>query len=332
MMTPASEGNSIWMRLFRPRVLFVLALSLAAVAMLPTWLKRLPRLETRTDYRVTWSQIELPPGPKELPVNLPQQLEQMTGVESLSLFDERAAEKIAWALSKHPWVQRVDEVRLAFPAKATVRLTYREPVAIVERPQGMYPIAHDGVLLPAEDFRTSSVKTYPQIRGIHSSPQGAAGTVWGDPVVESAARLAELLAADWERLGLKAIVPATTAEDAAHVRSWGEVSRSERRREVDGFRGPAVLNDPVAPGDYPAEKDHPAEFVIFTHSGSQIEWGRAPGDDQPGEPTAAQKLGRLNRYVSEIGELGSGYAIDLRHWHEISRRPMTAGRGVPQRR
>jgi hypothetical protein len=332
MTTPITRGKARWMRLFRPRVLFVLAISLAALVMLPTWLKRLPRLDTRTDYQLAWSQLELPAGPAELPPGISSQLEQISGVKSLSLFDQRAAEKIAWTLAKHPWVARVDEVRLAYPAKGIVRVEYRQPVAMVERPRGIYPVASDGVLLPPEDFRRETIAGYPQIRGITTQPAGAPGTVWGDPVVESAARLAQMLATDWTRLGLEAIVPATSADLVSQTRSLGDLEPAQRKVEADGFRGPAVLHEETKLNEEANGRAMAPEFVILTKAGSRIEWGKAPGDDGPGELTAAQKLGRLNRYVAEVGSFGEGYAIDLRHWHEISRRPMTATRPASTRR
>jgi hypothetical protein len=70
----------------------------------------------------------------------------------------------------------------------------------------------------------------------------------------------------------------------------------------------------------------PADIVLQLQAkgGSTIIWGRAPGTDHPGELTSAQKVARLDKYVTEFGSFSrpSGpYEIDIRHWQEITRRP-----------
>jgi hypothetical protein len=74
--------------------------------------------------------------------------------------------------------------------------------------------------------------------------------------------------------------------------------------------------------------------------GSRIQWGRMPGSTYPGELEATQKVGRLDQYLREFGSyhLPQGpYAIDIRHWQEITRKPLadprfTATRKSPNRR
>ena len=63
-----------------------------------------------------------------------------------------------------------------------------------------------------------------------------------------------------------------------------------------------------------------AELVVM-----KVVWGRAPGSGHPGELTAVQKIGRLRKYLDEFGGYAQPrgpYEIDIRHWQEITRRPL----------
>ena len=66
-------------------------------------------------------------------------------------------------------------------------------------------------------------------------------------------------------------------------------------------------------------------FTLLTTGGSQIHWGRSPGTKHPGELSAEQKVGRLQKYLQDFGSFATpdqAFEIDIRHWQEISRRPM----------
>ena len=87
------------------------------------------------------------------------------------------------------------------------------------------------------DFSPEEAESYPRIGEIHTAPQGPAGKSWGDAAVTGAAHLATAVEQDWHALGLFRIVP------------------GDRK-----------------PGRQGAEYT----FILFTHSGTQIFWGRAP--------------------------------------------------------
>jgi hypothetical protein len=56
-----------------------------------------------------------------------------------------------------------------------------------------------------------------------------------------------------------------------------------------------------------------------------VVWGRPPGNDHPGELEATQKIRRLEKYLADYGDYGQPngpYEIDIRHWQEITRRPL----------
>jgi hypothetical protein len=160
---------------------------------------------------------------------------------------------------------------------------------MVEVKQGHYPIDARGVLLPPQEFSVADTRAYPAIVGVASTPQGAAGTEWGDPVVEEAAQLADELASCWKTLGLTAIVCPRTADSHARI--------------DEGV------------------------FLLEARGGSRIIWGHAPGTDHPGELSTKQKIGRLEDYVKRFGGFDrphGPYRIDIRHWRDISRTPLSA--------
>lgn len=276
-------------RIFRPRVL----IAAAVVALLPVlgpWvLDQLPELEQRSEYQLPFAQIQLePPAPAPLPTDFLEQVRHRGEFpKELSLLDDELPARLATAFGSHPWVAEVVSVRNVYPALVTVELNYRRPVALVQVADGFYAVDHQGVLLPPSDFDASDLQRYITITGVQSTPRGAAGRKWGDPAVEAAAQLADFMGLRWKTLDLAAIaVPATGA----------------------------AATDPIL------------EFT--TTGGSRILWGRAPGSKHPGELTADQKLGRLEKYLAEFGGFDrpqGPYEIDIRHWQEISRKPLQTG-------
>jgi hypothetical protein len=167
-------------------------------------------------------------------------------------------------------------------------------VAVVD---GMYPLDERSVLLPPVDFSVADTRRFPVILGVPAPPQGAEGTRWGDVSVIGAARLAKILLPHWKRLNLKAI------------------KISARKQAV-------VSADDIT-------------YELVTRGGSRILWGRSPDSRHPGELTPDQKIGRMQKYMSDFGGFDhphGPYEIDIRHWQEISRRPLTASRTTTTRR
>ena len=188
-------------------------------------------------------------------------------------------------------------MRKSFPAKIEVELTFRSPAAMVAVPDGLYPIDAKGILLPPIDFSVADARLYPVIRGVQSPPPSAEGTRWRDPAVIGAAQLAELLRPNWKKLNLAAI------------------------------RLPHKKRPLIQPEDL--------TFDLETRGGSLIRWGRAPASDHPGELTPQQKIGRMQKYLADFGSFDAPhgpYEIDIRHWQEISRRPLSASREMSARR
>ena len=77
--------------------------------------------------------------------------------------------------------------------------------------------------------------------------------------------------------------------------------------------------------------------MLMAKGGSRIIWGHAPATSHPetgkpeaghpGELSTKQKIGRLDEYVTKFGGFDSPqgpYQIDIRHWRDISRTPLSA--------
>src|SRR5207249_1180584 len=153
-----------------------------------------PDLEGRPEYRLPATGISITPPPHWVPHDLVAQVAERANLpRDLSLLDERLVDDVAEAFRHSPWVEEVVSVTKLYPAKMTVVLSYRRPVAMVEVKQGKYPIDAYGVLLPPQEFSVAETRTYPTIAGVSSTPQGPAGTEWGDAIVCEAAKLADEL-------------------------------------------------------------------------------------------------------------------------------------------
>lgn len=247
----------------------------------------LPRLEQRPEFLIPLERIEVTQPPKWVPADLVRQVFDAAHLSrDLSVLDPRTLPEVAEAFGFHPWVDHVDRVVTRSPPGLKVELAYRVPVAMIRVSGGVYPVDREGVLLPPDDFSLKDAEGFPLVSGVKSNPQGPAGSAWGDPLVLEAARLAETLTPVWKRLGLERI-----ASPAAQSPDLGLPETA---------------------------------WLVQAH-GSWIVWGRAPGGDHPGELSAAQKIGRLEKYHADFGGFDKPhgpYLIDIRHWREIARRPL----------
>jgi hypothetical protein len=289
---PSSEGlRSLRRQLYRPMTLITAAAIVAAALGWPMLRPLLPDLDGRSEYRLHSAQIHITQPPHWVPHNLVEQVVAQAGLpEQLSLLDENLARDLAMAFALHPWVEEVVSVKKSFQA-VDVKLNYRRPVAMVHVKQGLYPIDVHGVLLPPHDFSASNAKIFPQITKVLSTPQGPAGSDWGDPVVLEAARLAAEIAPYWKKLQLAEIVCPRTPQ----------------------------VSDDLNSGVY----------TLTTIGGSEIVWGHPPGADHPGEPTTSQKIERLENYATKFGGLDQSqqrFRIDIRHWRDIRKSPISAER------
>lgn len=298
--TQQPPGNWFTRAFFRPRVLLGLALTVSLALATPMLIRRLPDLSQRDEYRLATAGIQINDPPYWVPHDLVEQVVQRAGLgDEVSILDPDITAEIAQAFQLHPWVAKVVRVQKSIPAAVSVELVYRRPVAMVQVKQGMYPVDANGILLPPTDFSVADTKRYPVIQNIQSTPQGPAGTNWGDIAVIGAARLADVLS--------QPINP----EDS-HATYWKKFGLTEiqvpRRTETD-----LSIDDMV--------------FELHTAGGSRIIWGRVPGTGHPGELTAQQKIGRLQEYLTSFGSFDQPHGpceIEIHHWQSITRRPLSA--------
>ena len=143
------------------------------------------------------------------------------------------------------------------------------------------PIDGSGTLLPAEDFTPEFAQSFPRIDVGNTIPTGPVGSAWGDEVIADAAKIAELLYRDWQALG-----------DVLY-----QVERSSQ----------PTSTTLAADFDITGRPDTAAQQLV-------IHWGRAPGEEQAGEPTAKAKLVKLKEWVNDAKLRGQFPAreIDLR--------------------
>ncbi|QDV15541.1 Cell division protein FtsQ [Gimesia panareensis] len=273
--------------LFRPKVLLILAVGISGWFGFQKLKNQLPDLAQQEQYQVETRQLSLIPAPPHyVPIDLVDQVIRRNQLpEKVSLLDRDLVIKIAEAFQKHPWVQKVVSVRKT--STVEVELQFRKPAAMVEFKQRLLPVDNAGVLLPPEDFSVSDARRYPVITGVESVPAGPPGNAWGDVTVTGAAQLAEALGPHWKELEIVSIEAPPRMSEASS------------------------LDDLI--------------YRLITAGGSEIVWGRSPKSQRRGELRVDQKIGKLEKYYRDYGGFDrphGPYEIDIRHWQEISRRPL----------
>lgn len=273
---------------YRPRLLLALAVA-AGLAMLAPYVKSwFPNLAVLEEFQFSTRDIDITPPNRWVPPDLVAQVVRRGGLpERVSLLEPELVRRVAEAFADDPWVARVVRVAISRNRGIEAELEYRVPVLMVETARGVYPVDVDAVLLPPGDFSESDARMFPLLRNVKTQPGGAAGTPWGDNVVLGGARLAAALAPE---------------QDLA--RYW------------DRFQL-ASIEAPVPKNAQPQLED--LAYELATRGGTRIVWGRPPGGDDL-EPSPAQKLGRLEQYLTNYGSFEAPhgpYRIDIRHFEVI---------------
>ncbi len=286
---PTSARSTVIDGFFRPAMLFRMSLVAGVCALWPYVAQKLPSLSNRPEYTLTFQQIQIRPVPnRPIPMNLVEQVRELThSANELSILDQKLTFEIADRFSQHPWVLKVVRVKKSFPAAIIVELQYRQPVAMVQIPGGRVPIDIHGVVLPSADFSPGDANQFPLIMNAVSQPKIRPGTAWNDPGIIAAARLANSLKDKWQTL------------------------------KLEGIWIPRIGDSITTANDVPLE--------LVGRGGSRIVWGRAPGNDHPGELEPTQKIRRLEKYLVDFGDYGQPngpYVIDIHHWQETTRHPL----------
>lgn len=225
--------------------------------------------------------VSAPPEPIRSKVDdLARQVYEDTGLDRLSLMHSGAASNIASAFSMNPWVRRVISVRKLPGGQVDVRLAYRQPAAMVyvDCENGWYAVDREGVLLPHEDFSPAEIEDFIHVTLPSFCPKGSQlypGDSLGDHRVDAAARLAEFLSPVAEKAGIRMVA---TKSDIRESQPALEILTGTRDDRASFYRG------------------KPTALKVFF-------WGSPPGDELPGEATAAMKLQSLLRGVPAGADL-----------------------------
>jgi len=225
--------------------------------------------------------VHIPPTPPWIRSDIKAEVFRDGSLSDASALETDLTPRIAHAFEMHPWVAEVTRVSKQAPANVVVDLAYRQPIAWVEVPEGMFgqqgqaalPIDSQSVLLPQADFTPDDLGMFIRISIENLSMCGPTGTPWGDPRVAGAAAIASALGEQWRELGLY---------------------------EIKALADRSQANAPAT-----------TRYELYTPVEKRIIWGSAPGSEWPGEPTAATKVRLLREYVNRRGPLDQGTVLGL---------------------
>ena len=105
--------------------------------------------------------------------------------KEIDLLDDNLRDHLKEGFTKHPWVEKVDDVTIVPPRQVVVKLTQRTPVLAVKVGAELLAVDGSGVALP-KNAPTAGLPIYV---GDAKAPREI-GQRWGDPNVEAAARKA----------------------------------------------------------------------------------------------------------------------------------------------
>ena len=213
-----------------------------------------PSLATEP-YQVTAGQIFTTAQPPWIEGDVKTEALRDGGLARLDLRDPTLIDRVRRAFAVHNWVAQVKLVHKSYPARVTVDLVYRRPVASVEvayrgRPE-LLLIDEHAILLPTptEAFAARNLPDLFRIDAGDTAPVGPYGTDWGSPRVTAAAKIAAAWGERWSAIGLYRIV---VTED------------------TNGRVG----------------------YELQTRNGGRCVWGNPPGHESAGEPKPEEKIAR----------------------------------------
>jgi len=258
-----------------------------------------PSVNSDARYTLTAERVEVTSQPEWIPVDVKNEVLVYAFQEERSLLDRDLALQMKQAFAMHPWVESVRRVSKHSPPRIVVELTYRRPVAMVvveldDNNRGLLPVDSKSVLLPSEGFDAEVARSYPRIVVADAVPTGTVGTPWGDQRVLDGARIATVLQSQWHAFDLNGI--------------------EEERIDDSGH--------PLAQ----------TTFSLTTQNGTRIRWGRAPGQELPGEASADEKTARLAEYVRNHGPFGAmqtPVVLDVRNEAGMSTARKPADKNTP---
>lgn len=275
----------------RRRLLAIVALGVVGMLAFggqAAWKLAAPWIVNRERYLLRAEAISITPPPEWISAPVRDQVVHNAGLDGrLSVLDPGFFQAVSNAFALHPWVKSVDRIEKSHGPAVEVTLTYRQPVAVIDMPDGsagkLLPVDERGVHLPAEDVPLIRRERLPRLTNIVGMPPE--GQAWDDARVPGGVQIAMGLADVWEAWHLQEITPST------------------RLQVRDGWQY--------------------FTYTIRTRGGTLINWGAAPLAQAPGEDEFAVKLGRLKECVEKYGPLNTVEApgtVNVRDALEVSPR------------
>ncbi len=188
-------------------------------------------------------------------------------------------EELKTDFQKYAWVKRVARVRCVpperdHPARLTIQLEYREPVAVAILPKRPEIVLDgEGVILPGEDIDRERVGPFIPIHRLAPPYAPRTGQVWK---VESA-------------------TPGV-AEVNAHAVAAARLAACLKEVAAQGKNSGPLSPVPLIAFD----RNGAGPFVEFAAT-RWLLWGEVPGDESPGQPTAEAKWTMLRDWVQKNG-------------------------------
>ena len=197
---PVSTGR-FWFRKLLTVIVVVAALGAGAYAI---WQSVRPHVLASPHYQIQLDAVAVTPQPTWIRSDVKAEVVRDAELNGpLSVLDEDLARRMHQAFASHPWVAQVVRVTKLPAARLQVDLHYREPVCMVQVPDGLFPIDGSGVLLPTTDFSPHEAARYPRFSNAPLPTEPPAGSVWQDERIFAAARLAAALSGIWDEMGFR---------------------------------------------------------------------------------------------------------------------------------
>ena len=190
---------------------------------------------------------------------------------------------------ENAWIKRISFIRRAWTRSAQIieiSAIYRRPAALVAGPTGGYLVSFGGVRLPGlyKVNQFSALRWLIQIIGSQAAPP-AAGSQVDAPRIQVALKLIHLLASQ----------PYYGQIAAINMRNLGGKTSA------------------LAP-----------QITLITRFGTQVWWGRAPGQEGFYEVPAARKLKSLAKIYARFGRIDADRAyVDIRGDQVLVPKPTT---------
>ena len=275
--------GSVLMRVYRPRMLLLLAVLGGLAVATPQMLRLVRQLQDQPEYQIAADEVRLTPPPSHVPSTLiVDALERAELPNPFSRLQPDLASRLQIALAADPWIDEVHRVRVRRDG-VELDLRYRSPALAVETNRGRFLVSSDGVLLPSEAAARLDLTTLPHLIGERIAPISTAGQRWRDRDVVAAAALATTL----------------RATNGQQPSLWDRC-----RFQTLRARGPH-------------------QWDLTTTAGAHVYWGSHEDVvTEPSGEIKCRRLEKLLTQ-EKLGEGAQAYEVDLTLWDIVAVRPIT---------